>query len=149
MASCIPPENFKIVLHSVGAIRSDYRGAVHFLKQYDIKYLKWSSTFDTAAAQYVRLHVLESTNRTDQLVLQADIDEFPDLSHLRTMAEVLLKPDSLCDVFSGTLKDRMPADGSLINVSAAMSLATQFPLQCEIKKFLEKVSYTQYFIFLY
>lgn len=139
MASCIPPENFKIILHSVGAIRSDFRMAARFLKQYNIKYLTWKSIFDSAAAQYARLHVLESVNQTNQLILQADIDEFPDLSHLQTMSEILLQTDSPCDVFSGTLKDRMPIDGNLLNISFSTDLAQDFPLRCEIKKFLEKV----------
>jgi hypothetical protein len=144
MESCILPENFKILLHSVGAIRSDFRTAARFLKQYNIKYITWKSTFDTAAAQHARLHVLGSTNRTNQLILQADIDEFPDLSHLQTMTEVLLRADSPCDVFSGTLKDRMPLDGSLLNVSIGTDLKVQFPLQCDIKKVLEKVSLTSH-----
>lgn len=141
LASCVLPHNFKIILHTVGAIKSDFRTAARFLKQYDIRYTTWKSTFDSASAQFARLHVLEGVNQTNQLILQADIDEFPDLTHLKSMAEILLKNNAPCDVFSGTLKDRMPKDGSLKNVSMGTDLKIQFPLQCEIKKFLEKAAH--------
>ena len=141
LASCVRPQNFKIILHSVGAIRSDFRTAARFLKQYGISYTMWKSTFDSATAQFARLHVLDGVNRTNQLILQADIDEFPEMSHLKVMAEILLGPEAPCDVFSGTLLDRMPRDGSLVNISIGADLAEQFPLQCEVKKFLEKAAH--------
>ena len=139
LANCISPDRFRIILHSVDAIREDFRTAARFLRQYGIKYISWKSTFDTVSAQYARLHVLHDVNQSNQLILQADIDEFPDLSHLKTMTAVLLKSDSPCDVFSGTLRDRMPLDGSLINVTVGDDLDKLFPLRCEVKKHLEKV----------
>ncbi len=110
------------------------------MKSNKISFVVWRSRFDTVSAQIARLHVLRDVNREDQLILQSDIDEFPDLSHLRIMVELLLKRDSQCDVFSGTLWDRMPQSGELQNVSLVRSLRGSFPLRCEIKRVLERAA---------
>lgn len=141
MANCIPPENFEVLLHSVGAIHNDLNAATKFLRQHSIRYVLWRSPFDSASAQFARLHILDKVNTTDQLILQADIDEFPDLSHLKVMAEILLQKDSPCDVFSGTLRDRLPSDGSLLNISLGADMDSTFPLHCEVKKILEKAAH--------
>jgi hypothetical protein len=141
LAACVPPENFRVIIHTVGAIKSDLDVATDFLDYNGIKFLRWKSEFDSAAAQYTRLHALQAVNRSDQLILQADIDEFPDLSHLKFMSETLLQKESPCDVFSGILLDRLPRDGSLQNVSHNDDLDKKFPLRCEVKKTLEKAAH--------
>lgn len=137
---CVRPANFRVILHSVDAIKKDIKSAANFLTKNKISFLLWRSRFDTVSAQIARLRVLNDVNREDQLILQSDIDEFPDLSHMQTMVELLLKRDSQCDVFSGTLWDRMPLSGELQNVSLTQSITDKFPLRCEIKKVLERAA---------
>jgi hypothetical protein len=138
MAHCIAPQNFRVILHAADAISNDLAVAKSFLFDNGITPYLWRAAFLSSTASYVRLHALEGINASDSLILQSDIDEFPDFSHLKVMVHSLLAPDAPCDVFTGVLHERLTRSGDLINITLGTPLGSTFPLRCDIKKSLQK-----------
>jgi hypothetical protein len=138
MAHCIAPQNFRVILHAADAIVNDLSVAKKFLFDFGITPFLWRSVFLSSTSSYARLHALEGINASDSLILQSDIDEFPDFSHLKVMVSSLLAPDAPCDVFTGVLHERLARSGDLINITLGTPLGATFPLRCDIKKSMQK-----------
>jgi hypothetical protein len=137
MAHCIAPQNFRIALHTLGASSRDLVTVNKFLAKYGIKTREFDFIFDTYKARNFRIEMLADVASQDKLVWQVDMDEFPDVSELRRMAAVLLDPSHKCDVFMGLLRDRLPQDGSMVNISLSTQIGSVFPLQCDVKETIE------------
>ena len=157
---CIPPQNFRIVLHSsVSKFTHDHNRAFGFLKQYSVPYFVWTGTFDTIVSRTIRLIALRKVDQPSMAILQLHADEFPvfDAPTFRHMVRHLLRnPDSveeedkICDIFFGKLYERLPESGSMVNISLPQdgggegedrSLfylnSKSFPYSCEIKGSVE------------
>jgi hypothetical protein len=124
----------------VGASSHELATVENFFKKHGIKSQKFSFIFDTMKARDLRVEMLADVASEDKLIWQVDMDEFPDVSELRRMAAVLLDPARKCDVFQGTLRDRLPPDGSFLNITLSMNIDSVFPLQCDVKETIENAA---------
>lgn len=149
MSVCIPPENFRLVLHTLLSPTRILQQAEAFLAQYRINHvIKWKKAFDTVAANHMRQAVLADVNRPDQLILQADADEFVSFDLLSHGVTKLLNRSNKCNHLMGNLRERVEREGHLINITLHdirtpgvtrinQSIEENFPWTCSLKKTIE------------
>ena len=165
---CISKENFRIVLHYDDTNEFDYYRAALFLDSLSIPYISWVGTFDTVSSQRARMISLINVTSPKQYILQVDEDEIPSIrlnSGLIRMIHQMskdtiedsqiidhqskvkrVKRSKSCDAIFGYLHDRLPLDGSLVNITLStqeQSLRQQFPLDCNVKGTVEKARNTK------
>lgn len=148
LSVCIPPKNFRILLHSQNADFDLYLKAKAFLSESSITFVEWDEEFDTIKAKKARIAVLQDVFRYDHFILQADSDEFPSRSAV-VEAIGAIRQSSSCDAYLGILRERVSSTGQLINITlpigqqggkADYSLVSLFPYVCHLKKSVESAA---------
>lgn len=105
LSLCIPPSNFRIIIHTLNPIESvstdaneiskfdPIVNALLFLNQYDIESLKWNKVFNTVSARNARREVLRDVNQPNQIVYYVDADEFPIFHNFSALVDKLSSPN--------------------------------------------------------
>lgn len=150
LSVCIPPENFRLVFHTVQAESGKLELADQFMAEYNIKEaLRWNMPFDTRAANKVRQISLADVNLPTQLILQVDADEFISFERLSAGIKKLLDKSNRCTHLMGILRERVEKTGRLVDITLSdirdpgvtrydLSIESTFPWICSVKKSIEE-----------
>lgn len=148
---CITRSNFRIALHNSKSTH-EFLMAKKFLTNLQIPHRVWTREFDTYSINNVRRLMLVDVTTRDKFIWQVDSDEFVPLDAMKAImrsaiSSALYLPNDGCSFFKGDLIDRLPIDGSLVNITINTNLETDFPLACDIKKEMEKAEFRKLILY--